>query len=609
MYFEQNMQLMQEHRRNLYELLQKQVLSKADKSIKVESIPTRVQEKALLVEKGGIQYRLNSKYNPIEEAQRWAEQHSAKNLDTVFTMFGLGNGIFLKALLKGLTGDNKVIVYEPSLQIFIHVMQEYDLQDIIIDEKIMLIIHELNESEFPYFVSVYLTWMNLFSLRECVHPGYDLLFDQIYATNCKILQDNTFNNIVSRNTFEIMGTPVVENTMTNMVHLKESISIWDLNKKIDKDTTVIIAAAGPSLHKNIDELKRAKGHAIIITVDRAYETFLEHGIEPDFVIILDAKKPLKYCGNVKGFTTPLLYEFEASPDILDNHNGKKILYSFGDFLSKLFREVDKSYPQISFGGSVTTAAFAICAKLGFKRIVLIGCDMAYDGEKSHSGNIQEVVADQKDLINIFVEDIYGNTVRTRHDWYTFLRWFEYVIMQLKNTDVIDATEGGAKIKGTRILTLKEVVENYCNVDIDCEKIINETEPCLNQKEVQTIYQFLSKAQEDLIEINIQAKNALKHCRVLSAQLKKCQSLSSNPKLLDSIAKINETIEEKPIFELVDYYTLGHGTNSINALFFMTNDKETDDMVTVNNMTNIYNLTIEACEFLLPKLEAILSDYK
>ncbi|MBP1753974.1 MAG: hypothetical protein H6Q59_372 [Firmicutes bacterium] len=608
MYYSKNMQVLREYRHYLYELLQKHPLAEEDMVIGVSSIETRSQEMALVIEKDGENYRLNSKYYPLEEAKKWAEQYNAKNLDTVYTMFGFGNGIFVQGLTRKMAKDNKLIIFEPSLQIFLHALHEYNLEEVIKNDNVMIIIQGINEHELPYIISSTLTWMNLFSKVECVQPGYKRLFPELYLEFKGLLQDNTFNNVVSKNTYGLMGKPIVKNSLTNLIHFKDSISIWEIEKKLPKDIPVIIAAAGPSLNKNIEVLKDAKGKSIIIAVDRAYETFMAHDIEPDFVVVLDALKQLKYCGNVKGFTVPLLCKLEASPDILDNHNGKKIIFGYEKFASSIYNITGKDYSNIPTGGSVATAAFAICAVLGFHRIILIGNDMAYDGEQSHSGKIQEAIADHPSSIDLFIEDINGNNIKTRHDWYTFLRWFEAVIMQMKNTDVINATEGGAKVKGTRTMKLKEAVAQYCTAEFDAVKIVEEMEPSFNTTDYATIHEYLIQAKSDLLEIKLLSQKAHKYSENLTKLVEHGEALSLHTKIMKNITEINSVIEAKTIFSLINYYTMGEGTNKIGELFFMTNNKKTDDFVTVKNMTVIYRITEEACDFILPYLEEAITYY-
>ena len=53
--------------------------------------------------------------------------------------------------------------------------------------------------------------------------------------------------------------------------------------------------------------------------------------------------------------------------------------------------------------------------------------------------------------------------------------FEKVIEMYKDNTFIDATEGGAYIKGTKICKLSTVIENYCNSDFDINQYINRAE--------------------------------------------------------------------------------------------------------------------------------------
>lgn len=605
MYLDHNLQVIKEYRNNFWNILQLKSLADEESSLKVESVPTRTKEKALNVTRDDVCYRLNSKYNPEDEAAKWAEQYKAKNIDTVYVMFGFGNGIFLRELAKNIVKDTRLIVLEPSLRIFLHALGEYDLEDILKNENIMIIVQDINEYEFPYLVSSTLTWKNLFSKIECFHPGYDKMFANEYSDFRYVLQDNAFNNVMAKNTYSLMGKPLVKNTITNLPYLFNCISLWDLASELSREIPVIIAAAGPSLAKNIDELKSAKGRSIIVAVDRAYETFIEHNIEPDFVVVLDALKELKYCGGKKGFTIPLLCKYEASPDIMSNHAGKKIVFSFEGYGMELCEKTGKQFRSVPTGGSVANSAFSIFAMLGFQRIVLIGHDLAYDGETTHSGTTDDASILSEKIVDLFVEDIHGELVRTRQDWYAFLRWFEILIIQMKNSDVIDATEGGAKIKGTRIMKLKDVVEEFCGIPIDCSKIVEGIDPFFTENECEIIRNYLLEAKNDLTEIKLLMRKALTYCDELKKKLDKGMNINSCPEIINKITKINEKIQKMPIYSLIDSYILGEGTNSIGELYFITTNKKLDDIVTVKNMKNIYNLTKEACDFIQSEMDAVI----
>ncbi len=607
MYYESNLQRIKLYKESFAKLLEEKSEDYNDIQINVYSQTTRDGiGKTLVVEKDGKKVRLNSQYSPIVEAHRWADQYAVKNLDTVFVMFGLGNGVFVKEIAKKLKEGNQLIVYEPSLSVFQHVMQEYDLEDIIKDEKIAIIIKEINEYEYPYIVSALLDWMNLYSKIECLHPGYDKLFPEEYDFFQGLLKDNTYKNLISKNTYALMGTPVVENLFRNLPYIKDAIAVWDLNDKFDKDIPVIVVAAGPSLNKNINMLKEAKGRSIIIAVDRAYETLKANEVEPDFLVVLDALKELKYCGNEE-FEIPLFCKLEASPHIMNAHKGRKIIYNCEEFVNKIYNKVGKTHVNILVGGSVTTAAFAIAATLGFKRIVFVGADMAYSGELSHAGAVQETSKRPKEEGGLYVEDIYGDKVKTRHDWYSFLRWFEAVIMQMEDYDVIDATEGGAKIKGTRIMTLKEVVELYCDKHIDCSALLLEVKPSFDREELHIIYEYLKTGQENLKEIRELSQEATQCIKDMVDQRERKSCKKTSDKAMARIKEINEIIQAMPINSVVDHYVLGKETSKVNELYFMTTDKDMDEYIAFKNSLHVYASILEACDFILPRISTTV-DY-
>ena len=81
-----------------------------------------------------------------------------------------------------------------------------------------------------------------------------------------------------------------------------------------------------------------------------------------------------------------------------------------------------------------------------------------------------------------MEDIHGNRIPTSSQLYYYLNWFENFIRENSTTIFIDATEGGAKIKGTMIMTLEDAIIKYCNKDINSKDkighIIEKREYCI-----------------------------------------------------------------------------------------------------------------------------------
>lgn len=86
---------------------------------------------------------------------------------------------------------------------------------------------------------------------------------------------------VSFNTAKLFAGIDPINVMKNAKYLCTAYKTIQLYQTIPLDTTGIVVAAGPSLNKNIYELKKAKGKAFIVAVDTAIKPLLKAGIVPD----------------------------------------------------------------------------------------------------------------------------------------------------------------------------------------------------------------------------------------------------------------------------------------------------------------------------------------
>ena len=89
----------------------------------------------------------------------------------------------------------------------------------------------------------------------------------------------------------------------------------------------IVVSAGPSLHRNIEMLRQARGKAVIIAVSTVLRPLLRRGIKPDFAVVLDYH-PIskKYFEDAPGDEdVRLVVDPKASYDAVDAHRGPKVV--------------------------------------------------------------------------------------------------------------------------------------------------------------------------------------------------------------------------------------------------------------------------------------------
>lgn len=603
-YFDYNMDYMQQCRKGLYEKLNNVIQHHAvNKSIEIESVPSKDGEWYLVIQKDNLLRRLNSCYSPKNEAEKWVKQYSFTNMNIVISMFGLGTGSFARELIRNKRKTDILFLYEPSIEIFIHVLHNYDITDIIGNDTVALIIEGINEFEFHSLLQIEINITNIYSQIHCVHPYYQDLFSESAVKYWKEIKDNYIHVRMNINTEQFFGKRYITNELFNARYLKDSNRLLDLKEGIDTDIPAIIVAAGPSLKNNIEELRSAKGKAYIFVVDRILDYVLNAGIEPDFIVTVDPIKPIEYFTTRTDVTIPLLCEMDSNWEILNQHRGKKIIYNCDPYFQRMYLSQKKEPPILNTGASVATTAFAACVKLGFKRIVLVGQDLAYDGEITHAGGVAEEIT-QKD--DIYVEGIDGNKVRSRRDWYEFLIWFKDMIILFPNLQVIDTKDKGAKIPGAEIMSLKEVIDKYCVGKVIDYNMFYNIKSTFSEEKMDGIRTYFSDTYEEFRVLKRKAKEAIRICeeqiRVYKNNNGENQITEKNFK---KIGKINEYISKQPVYFLLETFITAETTQEISEMYQFTDDLQKDKIVTYEKSIKVFQAIIDGIEFSSPIFEEMM----
>ena len=602
--YQHNIELLKENRPKLYELYQKAVAKKEYKypCEHIQQAGARDGSVIFTVTRDGIEKRLNSPYHPLKEAERWASQFHGNNVMVNAMLFGFGNGMFAGALLNLLKEDAKLFVYEPNLEIFNMAMKYIDLQDIILDDRVLLFLEDINPKEFEGLLRENTHWTNLETQICCHHTGYEELFPEAYRDFLITVKKTSEMVQINKDTQAYFAKKMVPNMLKNMKFIRESRFISDYVEKIPKDIPAIIVAAGPSLDKNIDRLKEAKGKAFILAVDTAMRQLLKHDIVPDAMVTLDAAKPFSYMQDPALREIPLFCILESNHEIMEFHEGVKIWFQGSSFLDKLFEKYDKKFVPYSPGGSVATAAFMICASLEFERIVFVGQDLAYQGDITHAGGeVSHVLNEDKGIK--MIDGIDGKPIRSRHDWIIYRDWFEESIEDMKDKiEVIDATEGGALIHGTKLMSLQEVIEDYCHREVDVVDILNKQDPVFNQEEYARVQQEIQGYVGELKEIREKAQSAEKVCDKALKLLKKEPENRKITKLQQKVLCATEEIADYTIYDLVDIYMSKIANKYLSGVFVVSDDSHKDEVNMYLSSKMIFQDLAGSADKLLPLFE-------
>lgn len=520
----------------------------------IVSVPARDGNLYMTIrDAAGAEIRLNSSYRPLDEADKWAKQYEIKDLGAVVSMFGFGNGYCVRALLARLGKDAKLIILEPEKEVFAHTLMNYDISDILADERVELSFFKECARDFIKDIAKFVHWMNAGAQVQCIHPQYDKCYEQELAVFRQIIKENNERIYVNRNTEVIFGAKIVENVLKNTKYIKEAGTLDDLRKIIPVDVPAIIVAAGPSLDLNVDLLKEAKGRVFILATDTALRTLKKHDVVPDAAVTIDPEKTLSFFDNAGFENIPLFFNIKSNPEALVKNKDKKILFGFESYTSEKFAEYGKSLTDLDAGGSVATAAFSICRALGFKRIVFIGQDLAYKGEVTHAGGEINTVRNEEGGIR-YVEAVDGSMIKTRHDWFLFMKWFEGAAAECKEegTEIIDATEGGALIKGTVLMTLKEVIDKYCVHEHDFMEIIRGLAPAFDENTMKKLEAEYTADERDILFLKERAAEGVTYVKKAVNEYRKYRGVNQTVEnMIAKISKINKDIISKNIYKLME----------------------------------------------------------
>lgn len=483
------------------------IIQKAEEEEIEVIIDERITGKKIIkVLKENREYCLNS-INGEELAEIWCKQCDLKDFGTVVILFGIANGEYVESIREK-NKDAVIILYEPSYSILyaaIECMGAENFDDK--TENIFLCIGKDGLGNLYNLMHTVIGYENIKNIRMMISPNYELIMNEEYDVFKKFVIQILIGLYTDKNTIKKFGGEILSNIIENISDYICQYGLGDLKEifsNIDLEgIPSVIVAAGPSLDKNIKELKNIKGKAFIISVDTALKALAKENIVPDIAITIDSHKPIGLFDHEKINQVPLVYALGANADIKQVHHGMRIYEnSTSSLLDNFIYKFEKRITNLSSGGSVANDAFSLAQELGFKTIIFIGLDLAYPYNKMHTesayGAANNNISEEDD--NYFwVEDIYGNMVKTEGNMNIYRRWFEKEVGLYPDIKVIDATEGGAKIRGMEILTLKDALQRECKSDksIDFSKLIGELTSYFTEEEKSEIINYLNNIDAEM----------------------------------------------------------------------------------------------------------------
>lgn len=506
-------------------------------------------------------WAFGSCYDAEMAAEHWVKQFENVNYRTIFLIMGIGNGIYVRKLTEKYP-ENYVLVCEPDMELFAAYLETQRMEKDFTD-KVFLCAGQNAGAIYVELLYKLVNYDNKKEIKYAVTPNYKNVNQQLVISYTKKYRDCIERIVIVRNTIIVDEQIRAENELRNMFCFYRQFSLgqlYDAVKKVDlKSRAAIVVAAGPSLDKNIADLKKAQNKAFIIVVDTALKTVIKAGIKPDLAFMIDPAKEPRLFEDEEIRNLPLCVSICGNYRIITKHKGA-LFFPTGE--SKLTETLMKKYQMriytVPTGGTVANNAFSVAGLMGFRTIILVGQDLAYPNGQIHTS----AAYDEEENIEISdskyfeVEDIYGGKVYTEANMDYYRKWYEEQIDINPNIRVIDATEGGAKIHGTEIMTLKEAIAQTCDrkEELDYKTLIKPEETMFSKEQQMEVAEYFINVEERLENLKKILKEQKKNYTQLEKMEMKNQQMGENyRKLIKKTSRNTKRIEEDELIDLIRLY--------------------------------------------------------
>ncbi|MBN2244042.1 MAG: motility associated factor glycosyltransferase family protein [Acidobacteria bacterium] len=482
-YFASNIALLTERQPELARLLQGTV----NRSVRIfesrRGIPTATYQR------GGAETSLHSRYEPLTEARRALDKTDCSGSD-YFVLLGFGLGYLLDALIeKHPDLRNHYFIVESDLEILKASFEARDLGGILALPHLHFAWPadgpELAEQWTRFFDPVgarrntYLTHLPSVSLN----PG-------LFKNAAEIIRNQTFQIFTDINTLVEKSRTFLDNFVRNARKASLAPGVMRFSGKF-KDAPAVIVSAGPSLDKNIHELRGCGDRALLLSTDTALKPLTAAGIRPHFILTGDPY--LLNFRHLEGASIGralVVAEATAYPEVFNQFEGRVVACTYDHSSLGSLPGIIGEKGVLRAWGSVATMALDFALLLGCNPVIFTGQDLAHTGGRIYCSGLhfdrewfggisdpelwhqklEDLRASRKTVQS---EDIFGRPIETTDKLTAYCNWFLKEIKGNPGVRFINATEGGILKSDVEIITLKEAIYRYCSRRLPLDARIHE----------------------------------------------------------------------------------------------------------------------------------------
>lgn len=467
----------------------------------------------------GRELYLHSSFNPVEEADFLIEKMPIQE-NTLYVVIGFGLGYHVQALLKRIPVSSRIVVVESSnwrLAIAAHGMKRRHGNKWMNDSR--LVIKDFKKPETVCFTLADIFVKNkLHSLEMVTHIPSVATDEKFYREVIETIPREFAMRISAQiHTIDTTLEYNLTNYIANLPVTWHSPSIDRLRNKW-AGQPVIIVSAGPSLTEQLDVLKSAQGKAIIVCVGTAVKALIKHGIRPDFVIAIDPY--YENMAHFEGWDTTqaaLLYYHNVWRGIPANYKGAKFWFTLQDEMPIPLQSDCRDSIFIA-GGTVAFSALQFARHVKASPVILVGQDMSFYQGRTHAEGVEYNLSfSEENLPEGFfqIPGTNGISVVTNQAYYSYLVLMQEYILRNQDVKYINTSLTGAKIEGTEVKPLHEVITEFCTRPAETDKVIREIDSHYQPVSKKDIIKLLNKWEAEIIRFREKSNAADKVDKLIS----------------------------------------------------------------------------------------------
>ena len=464
--------------------------------------------------------------DPVAEADAFAAQAQLHEAHYVL-LFGIGMGHALEALRH--RTDAELLVHEPDLEVLRLCLEARPLavQGAQLLRDAVAVRARLRDATRRRGKVLLLGW-----------PPAVRRHREAFAEIALHVREAMTAATVGENTWDTRMSGWIENVLINLP-VALAHPLLETMEGALRGAPAFLLAAGPSLERNIAQLKHLDGRGVILTVNTAVPALDHHGVRPDLVACLESIDMSSHLRDSPGFRgAHFVVDLPSNPAHFAL--APRAMLPFSDLVAYYalwLRDIGAATP-LNSGCCAAHAAFSAAHLVGCDPIVLVGQDAALTGGSFYSpstpfgamrlagqdGDEGKVMGDDAKVRlhrggqvsyqagqSVVVHPVpawggVGTVLSTPQLDYVRI-WYQENVPKLAATRVINATEGGARIPGVAEARLREVIAGLGSARVDFRDAARVAAPPSPER-LASVRAGLSAAREQALVVEREARRAM-----------------------------------------------------------------------------------------------------